>query len=365
MTDIAVVGAGIIGLATAHALNAQGATVTVYDPADPGSGQSAGHSRIFRHAHDDARMVALAARSRRLWRAWEEEFDVELIGPGGALALGEGVERRLAAMELEQVPARLIDSAELAGALRLLAPYGGRAMLDETGGAIHTRNAFAALVGRVHGALVREEVFGLRRTGTDRVEVRTQRGLHTHDHAVVCAGTGTRSLAGGLGVTIGMRVAMLVRLTFAVRGEPPAALPTLQDSSGAFGERGAYATPYPGNAHYSVGLSDDVDLTAPGGAEQLAALTERTRRYAETALPGLDPTPVGYVHCRITELPWHPDGCAVWQAGPVTMIAGHNLFKQAPALGQDLAEIALGAPVSPHLGPEAQLGAPQQDGEEG
>lgn len=360
MTNIAVVGAGIIGLATAHALRAQGATVTVYDPADPGSGQSAGHSRIFRHAHDDARMVALAARSRRLWRTWEEEFDVELISPGGALNLGAAAKQKLATLELEQVPARLIDTGELAGALPLLAPFGGRAMLDESGGAIHTRATFAALVGRLHGALAREEVLGMRRISTDRVEIRTQTGLHTHDRAVVCAGTGTGALASGLGVTIPMRVATLVRVTFAVRGEPQAALPTLQDSSGAFGETGVYATPYPGNARYSVGLSDDVDITAPGGAEQLAALTERTRRYAEKALPGLDPTPVGYVHCRITELPWHPDGCAVWDAGPVTMIAGHNLFKQAPALGQDLAQIALGAPMPQHLRPEAQLGAPRE-----
>jgi sarcosine oxidase len=37
-TDIAVVGAGIVGLSTAFAARQQGLSVTVYDAAPPGSG---------------------------------------------------------------------------------------------------------------------------------------------------------------------------------------------------------------------------------------------------------------------------------------------------------------------------------------
>ena len=50
MTRTAVVGAGIVGLAAAHALRARGADVTLYESGPPGGGQSAGQGRIFRHA---------------------------------------------------------------------------------------------------------------------------------------------------------------------------------------------------------------------------------------------------------------------------------------------------------------------------
>ena len=66
---VGVVGAGIVGLATAYELAALGTNVTVYERATPGAGQSGGESRIFRHAHDDERLVALAVESRARWRA--------------------------------------------------------------------------------------------------------------------------------------------------------------------------------------------------------------------------------------------------------------------------------------------------------
>ena len=90
MNDVAVVGAGIVGLSTAFALRERGVDVTVYERGAPGAAQSGGESRIFRHAHDDPRLVALAVESRAVWREWEARFGVELVSGDGVGAARAG-----------------------------------------------------------------------------------------------------------------------------------------------------------------------------------------------------------------------------------------------------------------------------------
>ena len=58
----------------------------------------------------------------------------------------------------------------------------------------------------------------------------------------------------------------------------------------------------------------------------------------------------------MTDLPWGHDGIGVWEAGPLFFLAGNNLFKHAPALGEALARAALGEPLHDDLRAEAELG---------
>jgi sarcosine oxidase len=321
MTGVAVVGAGIVGLATAYELVGRGATVTVYERGAPGAAQSGGESRIFRHAHDDPRLVAFAHEARGRWRTWEERFGVELMAPVGSVALGSAVERRLALLRDAGVRARLVDAAD---ALPILAPRPDPAMLDEEGGVIRTRTAVAALVGALGERLVADEVVEVLPSG----EVRAGRAITRHDRVVVCAGRDTATLAAGVGLELPVRVSTHTRFTYPVR--EPALLPCLQD-----GTAGAYGDPLPGNDRYAIGLGD----------------TDPTEYVAEH-LPGLDPRPVETRTCWVTELPWGYDGLAVWEAGALRFVAGNNLFKHAPALGHLLAADALD-----DLRPEARLGA--------
>ncbi|MFF0990027.1 NAD(P)/FAD-dependent oxidoreductase [Kocuria nitroreducens] len=367
MTRTAVVGAGIVGLAAAHALRARGADVTLYESGPPGGGQSAGQGRIFRHAHEDPRLVALVARSRALWREWEQEFGVELVSPDGAVAIGVGVEDKLRTLEpYTDVPVRRLSPEELHDRLPLLAGWAGPAMLDVHGGAIRTLAAVAALAHRLQESLLREHVLSVRRTDARSVEVRTGTTCETYDHVVLCAGRGTAPLARGAGLDLPVEVGAHVRLTFAptdggARGGAASGrgLPTLQDGSGAFGETGVYAAPYPDGHHFSVGLSGDTPAHADGGLADpaaLAALADRTVAYVRRALPGLDPRPVDHVHCWVTRLPWGDDGVGIWSEDGLTALAGHNLFKQAPALGEALAETVLSGTVPGHLHHEERLG---------
>jgi sarcosine oxidase len=357
--DIGVVGAGIVGLSTAYALTELGATVAVYERGTPGNGQSGGESRIFRHAHDDRRLVELAIEARRGWREWEEQFGRELLTRDGVVALGPAGLRRLEAMRRAGVRARQIDASEVAERLALLAPWEESAVLDEDGGVIRARASIDALIGALRERIVFDEVLSVRATSAGNVEVRAGGASSEHGRVVLCAGRGTAALARGAGLPLPLRHAAHLRLTYAVRGDPPTRLACLLDASGAFGEAGGYGDPLPGNGAYAVGLDDtpvhdDGSLIDAGG---LAAIAERTTAYVSRLLPGVHPEPIEARHCWVTELPWHPDAFAAWEVGGLLIFAGNRVFKHAPAIGRALAHAAVGERLAPSLHPEAKLGA--------
>ncbi|MGH2741136.1 MAG: NAD(P)/FAD-dependent oxidoreductase, partial [Thermoleophilaceae bacterium] len=327
----------------------------------PGHGQSGGDSRIFRHAHDDPRLIEFTRQSRAIWDEWSERLGIELVSRDGVVALGPAVEGRLRLLEQAGgMRARAIDPSELRELLPLLAEYSGPAMFDEAGGAIRAREAIGALARELGDALVADEVISLRGVEGGMAEVRTGGATTTHERVVVCAGRGTAALARGVGLSVPVSLGAHVRGTFEVRANPPPSrLACLQDSSGQFGQAGIYAAPIAGNRRYAVGLSqsvgaqEDGSLLDPGA---LASLAERAGAYVARGLPGLILEPVELRHCWVTELPWGSDGVAVWESEGIFLVAGHNLFKQAPGLGRAVARAALGAELPAELRPEAKLG---------
>jgi sarcosine oxidase len=359
--DVAVVGGGIIGLSAAYALTQRGASVTVYERGVPGNGQSGGDSRIFRHTHDDPRLIAYARRSLDRWRAWENACGQELVSHDGVVFLGPTARERHAALTAAGVSARLVDGAEMAAALPVLTPPAGphELLLDEDGGVIRTRAAIEMLRAAIADRIVFDEVMSVRPTPRGTVEVRRGDAAAEHDQVLVCAGIGTAGLAHGAGIELPLHCSLHVRLAFALRAAPPARLACLLDASGASGEAHAYGDPLPGNGVYAVGVTEaaihpDGGLIDPDG---LAAVAQRTVAYANAMLPGLESIPSQARHCWVTELDWGTDAFALWSVGGAHFLAGQNLFKHAPAIGDALAATALGEPPEIDLSPDARLGA--------
>src|SRR5690242_1009520 len=111
--DAIVVGAGISGLAAAYELARRERRVLVLEAAGVGAGQSAGLGRIFRVAHADPRLCALALEAERGWRRWERELGSgRLLGGEGLVVAGaERTEAYGAAMDAAGAPSAPLDHA--------------------------------------------------------------------------------------------------------------------------------------------------------------------------------------------------------------------------------------------------------------
>jgi sarcosine oxidase len=355
--DVAVVGAGIVGLAATDALRRRGASVVCLDGGAPGHGQSAGAARGFRHLHAEPALMRLAVRSRAGWRRWEDRAGFDLLERGGVVRLGADVEPDIAALRAVGVDARVLDRGEAQARMPWVAPEAGPLLLDPDGGALRARAAIIALTAFAGDALRLARVDALEPV-SHGVRVRTSAGDVHCTRCLVCAGAGTERLVAPLGLAIERDRRAHLRLTFPVRTPAPGPAAVWSDRSGRFGE-GAYGAPE-GPERYAIGLTvpdypvvDPFAESVPGGID-LRTARARLVAYVRSALPGLRPEPVdGVLRLTTTLRGASSDAFGLWARDGVLAFAGHNLFKHAPSLGDLLADAALGGTPDPLLRPPA------------
>lgn len=359
--DLIVVGGGIVGLATAVAAHDRGLEVRCFEAARPGAGQSAGRTRIFRHRHERAEHVELAVRARREWERWETRLGHRLVGHEGVLVAGPDLEEHARRFEAAGVEYAEVDPSAQRQALPILASLGETALLDPNGGAIRIRDAVDALVGWLGERLVLAEVLSLEEADGG-LEVHASEGIWWARRVVLCAGSGTDSLARPLGLELPVIHGCQLRATFAVReglaGDHLACLLDRRDTAAS----GVYASQCEGTPCYTVGLHSS-EVSLPDGAapippaESLSPAVEHTSRYVADNLPGLHPEPVELRLCRTTKLPWGNDAFAAWRQGPVTVFAGNNVFKFAPLIAPLLVDSAVSDAVTPELAVPSEVPA--------
>jgi sarcosine oxidase len=343
-------------LSTTLALQNAGIDARCFERGNPGQGQSAGETRLFRHRHDDERLISLAVAARKGWLEWEARASTELLGREGVLRFGNDVDSALSRLRQSGVAVELVGPSEQTAVLSGLVSPSQTALFESTAGAIRARRVIELLVRWLDRRLVQAEVFGIER-------VRSSLRLHTSDGSwdcermVLCAGISTSALARGLGIEIPIVVRCHPRATFRKR-QPAQRLAGLQDGSGTHGEL-VYGAPCPDSERYVVGLvGPDSDATCDQAtgflSSDVAPLVERIQNYVSQGLGGLLPEVASLRLCHTTKLGEEKDAFAVWAVDDVVAIAGNNMFKFAPALGRVLADAAVKneVPSSVPSGPE-------------
>lgn len=342
-SEVCVVGGGVIGLAAAANLSDRGVDVVCFERAEPGQGQSAGRTRQFRHLHHSGDLIDLSIRAREGWMQWGERFSRTLLGSEGALRAG-GEPGELDALQTAGVPAVALNAERVRSRFPVAALPSGPLLWDPTAGAIRASDTIAALVGCLGSVVYRNVVSSIVvHANEESVYVRTTGGVHRSARCLVCAGAGTDRLVRPLGLDIKQDRQAHLRLSFGARLPLSKPLPCFSDRSGEGGEQ-VYGLSDLAD-RYAVGLAPataspavaDLAVEVPVGV-RVAAQRDRIVNYVRRTLPGLDPEPLDAVLRLTTTLPDYPeDGFAVWRRGPVVAVAGPNLFKFAPVLGECLA----------------------------
>ncbi|HKC77417.1 MAG TPA: FAD-dependent oxidoreductase, partial [Gaiellaceae bacterium] len=275
---VAVVGAGVMGCATAWALRERGAEVTVHEQFDleHTRGSSHGRTRIFRLAYPEPYWIRLAQEAYSGWG----ELDAELLGLYGLVELSpDPALLSTRALEETGVPFRLLDSDEVLARGATL-PDGWTALLTADAGVVfadRARHAFLDAAG---------------------VEVETNRRIESTDEldadvVVLTAGSWIRDLAPDLPVTVTRETLAYFRYD-----GPPR--PCIVDLSAETRTHAMYSLHDPvhglkAGAHHG-GAEADPDAEA----EPDAAIVERISAWVRERFPDVDPTPAEAQTCLYT-----------------------------------------------------------------
>jgi sarcosine oxidase len=333
---VAVIGAGVMGLATAAELARNGARVTVFERDVVGNelASSVDRSKVFRFAYPDPFYADLGRRSLALWRDLEGNAGEPLLEQCGVLYLDAGgdvaraVDEALAAIGAEH---ELMDAPSLRRRWPQLTPP--EEMLgawDPAGGFLRADRCVSAVarLARARGAEIRE-----------RAPVASPRDLEA-DEVVIAAGPWSRGLLGDLPLRTTMQ--------WTVSARPRDAAPYAADRFPVFIEErsGFYGVPVHADGALKLALHKRGGEHAPLRAQEEApaAFVEACRAFWRSLIPGLADAPLLRSRaCVYNDTPdedfligRHRSGVFV-----CTGFSGHG-FKFAPLIGRISAQLVLG-----------------------
>lgn len=340
-TDYVVVGAGVMGAATAWALIRSGRRVVVLERFAPATtrGSSHGRARIFRLSYPDAGYVEMAGKALRLWRRIERESGEDLLRTTGGFDLGESAAENASALREAGAAFEELEGRDAARRFPFLGVRPSETVLYQPdAGVLAAERAVAGFL-RVAvgaGADVRdaERVVALD-PGDDSVDVRTEHAIFRAKAVVVTAGAWARPLLETAGIELPVRVTRETVAYFDHRGAEP--LPLVEWEEPAY-----YSLPSAGQglkaAQHGAGPEVDPDSDPAPSAHSL----ELVSAWVQRRFPNAAPTPSLVETCLYTNTADHD--FVLERHGPVVVgspCSGHG-FKFAPLIGERLANLAEG-----------------------
>jgi sarcosine oxidase len=324
--DVVVVGAGIMGSATARALARAGHEVLLVEQFRVGHehGSSHGRSRIVRLAYPEVEFVELAKESFAGWRELEEESGRELLELNGLLELveesGQSSQYALTAVGAEY---ELLQAESARSRWPIAVPDGWTVLFQPEAGIVRADLAQQAFIDCAlkQGARIEEE------TRLDSLESLDAKAV------VVTAGPWVKRFFPDLPV----RTTRETVAYFRREGEP---LPSVVQLDPRTRDHTMYSLHDPlhglkaGAHHAGANVSPD----DPG--EPDPALVERIAEWVARMYPDADPVPVAAETCMYTTTA--DEHFILERRGNVVIgsaCSGHG-FKFAPAVGSRLASMA-------------------------
>jgi len=337
-SDVVIVGAGIMGAATARALSNSGLTVNLVEQFEPGHrrGSSHGTSRIFRLSYPDPAYVSMAQEALSLWRAAEQETGETLITTTGGFDAGEGIEANADALDECGATFEMVKAADASDRwpqvrlppdeAALWQPDSGIALADKALSSF-LRVAMRGGV-RVHATT---RVTSLE-VSEDGVEVNAAGSTFHGGVAVVTAGGWAAPLLATAGVTLDVKPTRETVSYFSIDETPPTFVEWSHPS--------IYALAAPGfglkAGEHIAGPATDPDQPGEVNLESV----ERISAWVAGRFPGADPTPTMAESCIYTNTA--DEHFVLERHGPIVVgspCSGHG-FKFAPLIGKRLAELA-------------------------
>jgi monomeric sarcosine oxidase len=326
VADVAVVGAGIMGSATAYALARDGRDVVLYEQFEVGHthGSSHGRSRIVRLAYPEVGFVELAKEAFVGWRELEREAGVELLELNGLLELAHDLDRgSSAALDAAGAVYELLETPAARERWPVGVPDGWTALFQPEAGIVRADLAHRAFVDRAvaRGATLREQT---------RVHLLDELDA---DVIVVTAGPWVSRFFPDLPVHTTRETLAYFRRD----GEP---LPSVVQLDPVTRGHALYSLHDPvhglkaGTHHAGARVGPDED----GGPDP--ALVERIAEWVSRTYLDADPEPVAAETCMYTTTP--DEHFILETRGRVVIgspCSGHG-FKFAPAIGTRLARMA-------------------------